>query len=75
MPYKNRGETKMTATAVKHSMPKYVDVNNLEGLDTSELRTIAQDLGIEAFATWTQSEIIAEIRWTVENDELYPQVY
>jgi len=64
----------MKTTLSNKAMPAYVDIHNLEKLSISDLHTIASNLGIFA-PTKTTDRIIAEIRWTVENEELYQQVY
>jgi hypothetical protein len=51
-----------------------VDIYNLDKLNIADLHTVAAEFGIFEIQTKTNDQIIAEIRWTVENEELYQQV-
>jgi len=59
---------------MKKQMPRYVDIYNLDKLNIADLHAAAKSLGIAKIQTKTNDQIIAEIRWIVENEELYQQV-
>jgi hypothetical protein len=65
---------KMTQVTTKEQAPRYVDINDLDKLNADDLHVVAAEFGIVEIQTKTSDQIIAEIRWTLENEELYQQV-
>jgi len=50
------------------------DTSKLDKLPITDLRILAHQLGVSEPMAKTQDEIIAEVRWIIENEELYQQV-